>query len=139
MKWDRIREIFRILKEKSEEIRGEIPVVCMLISEDKKIFITHNEDNLHAETVMINTQNVKNGIIFLNLEPCPMCLFNLHLSKVRKIYFDNFNPIYGACGGKFHLSQSINLNLSCCGGFKFYPCEVREFFQKKRIKVIKNQ
>lgn len=114
---------------------NEIPIVCLLIDENKNEYIEHNYQNEHAEMLIVNKYNCRNGIVFVNVEPCPMCLFALSLAKVKHIFFGCKNRQYGACGGKFHLSHEINYKISPYTGEFFSKINeliIQRFFQNKR-------
>ena len=114
---------------------NEAPIVCLLIDEYGKQYICNNRESQHAELLICNQYNCKNGIIFVNVEPCPMCLFALSLAKVRYVFFGCHNQQYGACGGKFHLQNHIDYKVPMYfGGFftKVNELIIKQFFISKR-------
>ncbi len=113
----------------------ETPIACLLIDANGNQYITTNHGNQHAEVLMCNTYNCEHGIIFVNVEPCPMCLFALSLAKVKHVFFGCDNQQYGACGGKFHLKNHIDYKIpTYFGGFfnKINGLIIKKFFINKR-------
>lgn len=97
---------------------GEVPVGAVAVCRGEIIAETHNrvesaqDATLHAEILAIRAATTHLGRwrledvdIYVTLEPCPMCLTALMLSRVRRIYFAASDPRMGACGSIFDLSQ----------------------------------
>jgi tRNA(adenine34) deaminase len=118
----------------------EIPIVAILMNEVGDCYIEKNIGLKHAEMTLLDKYSCRNGIIFVNVEPCPMCLFALSLAKVKYVFFGCFNKQYGACGGKFKMKDQIDYPVcQHIGGFYIKENEfiIKEFFQKKRkLKTI---
>ena len=77
--------------------------------------------------------------IFVNIEPCPMCLFALSLQKVKHIFFGAYNEQYGACGGAFHLQSHVKMrNIPIDGGFfqSHNQFILQKFFKNKRKNIV---
>jgi tRNA(adenine34) deaminase len=129
-----IERYMKIVTKIASKITNEVPIVCLMIKGNLRK-ITQNIGLEHAEMIMINSYDVRDSYIFVNIEPCPMCTFALSLRKVRRIFFGSFNECYGACGGAFLLSRHV-----CCkiveadGGFFQNENKVilQKFFQKRR-------
>ena len=117
----------------------ETPIVCLLIDTKGNKYVTKNSGNQHAEVLMCNQYDCENAIIFINVEPCPMCLFALSLAKVKYIFFGCENQQYGACGGKFHLQNHIDYKVPMYfGGFftKINELMIKQFFANKRRQIM---
>jgi len=89
-------------------LKGEIPIGCVLISPEGKIFKAHNlketlkDPTAHAEILAIrkaskyyDTWFLKNFKIYVTLEPCLMCFGSLIESRITDIYYGHLEPKYG--------------------------------------------
>ena len=128
----------------------EVPVGCIIVSNNKVIAKAHNKKVkkncavYHAEIECINKAskklnnwNLKGCEIYITLEPCLMCLGAIINSRIDKIYFACRDPKAGA------LVSCINYkNIN---GLNHYPkmeegimkdeCSqiLKDFFKNKRI------
>ncbi len=110
-------------------LKGEIPVGCVLISPEGKIFKAHNlketlkDPTAHAEILAIrkaaryyNTWFLKNFKIYITLEPCLMCFSSLMESRITDVYYGYLEPKYGFSNfikkDKFSKLMIKNFNLS---------------------------
>ena len=129
----------------------EVPVGAVIFeSESKKIIATGrnamielSDPTAHAEIIAIREASLSLGVtqlngfsIFTTLEPCPMCMFALSLSRIDNVYFGAYDEKRGAAGGCFNLQSQP----ACChkcniyGGIMEEKCGqiIKEFFAKKR-------
>lgn len=103
----------------SKTMQAEVPIVAMIVKNDQIIAQANNEIEknqsciAHAEMLAIEksckilkSSRLDGCDIYVNLEPCPMCLYALCLAKVRRIYFAAFDYQRGG------ISASNILNFS---------------------------
>lgn len=129
--------------------KGEVPVGCVIVLNDKVIGRGHNQVEAkrscieHAEIIAIRSasKNIKdwrleNAEAFVTLEPCPMCATALILARVRRIVYGTKNKELGACGTKFNLPDepTFNHHPLVKGEVLADECAkiLNEFFLKKR-------
>jgi len=78
--------------------QGEVPVGAVLVCDGKIITKTHNQTELlndataHAEMMAItsacahfNSKYLKDCILYVSLEPCPMCAAALYWTQIKTI------------------------------------------------------
>lgn len=126
------------LKESNDQIN--IPVIALLLNNFEIVDEARNFENMHAEQILINRNNIKNKNMLITLEPCPACAFHLLQKGIDKIFFGGFNYQYGALGGKFNLqfnfSKDLNFNKTeIFGGFYKLENEtlIKDYFKNLRI------
>ena len=96
---DYMKEAIRLSREKSFAGDGG-PFGAVIVKDDKIIgrgwnqVIARNDPTCHAEMVAIrdackklNDYNLSGCTIYINCEPCPMCLSALYWAGIDKIYF----------------------------------------------------
>ena len=89
-------------------LKGEIPIGCVLVSPDGKLFKAHNlketlkDPTAHAEILAIrkaanyyNTWFLQNFKIYITLEPCLMCFSCLIESRITSVCYGYSEPKYG--------------------------------------------
>ncbi len=102
---------------------GEVPVGAVVVYEDRIIARAHNEvevgtdATLHAEILALRRASAALGkwrltgaSLYVTLEPCPMCIGAILLSRVSKLFFGCYDPRLGAVGSLFDLSQNPALS-----------------------------
>ncbi len=100
---------------------GEVPVGAVVVADGKIIARAHNmveanrDATLHAEVIAIRKASevlgswrLKNVSLYVTLEPCPMCLGAMVLSRLDTLYFGAHDPRLGAAGSCFDLSDFPN-------------------------------
>lgn len=91
---------------------GEIPVGAVLVCDGKVITKTHNQTELlhdataHAEMLAItsgfahfNSKYLKDCILYISLEPCPMCAAALFWAQIKTVVWGATDDKRGA--GKY--------------------------------------
>ncbi len=123
--------------------KEEIPVGAIIVKNDKVIAKAHNKKNKtnriidHAEILAIKKANRKlhnwrldDCVMYITLEPCPMCASAIEQSRIKKIvtgannYNDNYNKITK------EILKSINWNKNIL--HKECSKLINDFFSKKR-------
>lgn len=87
--------------------RGEVPVGCVVVREDREVASGSNETNLtmnptrHAELVAVAKCSEKDWSacdVYVTCEPCIMCASALAQLGVRRVYYGCRNDKFGGCG-----------------------------------------
>jgi tRNA(adenine34) deaminase len=102
---------------------GEVPVGCVIVHEDRIVGRGHNQRETlqdataHAEMIAISaacqtlgTWRLEDCIMYVTLEPCPMCAGAIVLSRVKQLVFGARDPKAGACGTLFDIVRDDKLN-----------------------------
>ncbi|MDH4223599.1 MAG: tRNA adenosine(34) deaminase TadA [candidate division Zixibacteria bacterium] len=118
-KWMRValQEAKVALKKK------EVPVGAVVVFEDKVIGRGYNQleslkdPTAHAEILAIgaaanflNSWRLSEAVLYVTLEPCPMCAGAIVLSRLKKLVFGTYDPKSGACGSLYNIVQDNRLN-----------------------------
>lgn len=95
---------------------GEVPVGAVITFQDEVIARTHNapialhDPCAHAEVLALREAGKKLGnyrlndtLMFVTLEPCPMCVYAMIHARVKKCVFAASDPKTGALGGAVDL------------------------------------
>lgn len=90
---------FAIKEAKKASRKNFIPIGCIIIKNNKIIAKAHNQEFWHAEILCIQKAQKKIGKylleckIFITVQPCPMCLHAIKLSRIKHVLFgcDNSN------------------------------------------------
>lgn len=92
---------------------------------------------LRAAGQYLKNYRLLNTVIYVTLEPCPMCIGALLHGRVARLVFGAYDPKAGAAGSVFGLLQhpAHNHKPICCGGVLAEECGVllKDFFVKKRL------
>ena len=140
-----------IKQAKKAELIDEVPIGAVIVYEDKIIARAHNtreskqQSINHAEILAIQkackklgTWRLEKCILYVTLEPCPMCAGAILQSRIKKV-------VYGAKDPKGGCIESC-MKMYEVPGFNHYPdtvggvCEeecanlLKDFFRKKRSK-----
>lgn len=97
---------------------GEVPVGAVIVDGEKVVARAHNlvetqhDATCHAEMLVIREAarlsgawRLANLSLYVTLEPCPMCLGAIILSRIPKVYFGAWDPRMGAAGSRFDFSN----------------------------------
>ena len=128
----------------------EVPVGAVLVS--PKGDVLSKQYNLkeslfnptaHAEMLAIvegakKLQNwrLSDCILYVTLEPCPMCLTALVQARVKQCVFGTYDAKGGALslGYRLHQDSRLNHQFSIMGGIKHLECSkvLSQFFKERR-------
>jgi tRNA-specific adenosine deaminase len=102
---------------------NEVPIGCVIIYEDKVIGkganrrVTDGNVLSHAEIIAINEAckymkdwRLEDCILFVTVEPCPMCSGAILQARVPKIVYGTRNPKAGCVGSVYNLLQDNRFN-----------------------------
>ena len=103
--------------------QGEVPVGAVVVHEGKIIGKGSNQieqlqdPTAHAEMIALtaaaghlHSRRLENCILYVTLEPCPMCAGAIVLSRISTLVFAAFDPKAGACGTLYNIPQDKRLN-----------------------------
>ena len=135
--------------------KGEVPVGAVVVWRKKIIGRAHNQSETlhdptaHAEMIAITQAaetlsegkkdhrgSLEGAILYVTMEPCPMCAGALVLSKTKAVVFGIKDPKAGACGSLYNLVDDDRLNhqLQIRGGILADESRMflQEFFRNLR-------
>lgn len=126
----------------------DVPVGAVVVSDGEIISRAHNmrEKNgiatAHAELLAIEEACRKKGrwrlsdcILYVTLEPCPMCAGAIINSRIEKVVFGAKDAKAGALGSLLNMNNyPLNHKVGCDCGIMESECSdiLRAFFAKKR-------
>jgi len=123
--------------------RGEIPVGCVIVSQNSIIAKGHNLTEMlqdvtaHAEMQTITAaanylggKYLKDCTMYVTLEPCQMCAGALYWSQISKIIVaaEDTERGYRALGGKIHPKTKISFGLLAEDSTRL----LQDFFKERR-------
>ncbi len=125
----------------------DVPVGAVVVKNNEIIAYAHNEkeekndSTLHAEILAIKRTSEILGSwrltdceMYVTLEPCPMCAGAIIQSRISKVYFGSYDPLYGSLGSKIDLRIIMNSNLEVYGGILQQKCDniINSYFEGLR-------
>ncbi|XBM34224.1 tRNA adenosine(34) deaminase TadA [Bacillus licheniformis] len=135
---------------KAEE-KGEVPIGAVLVLDGEIIARAHNlreteqRSVAHAEMLVIEeacrklgTWRLERAVLYVTLEPCPMCAGAAVLSRIDKVVFGASDPKGGCAGTLMNLLQEERFNhqAEVVSGVMEEECGrmLSDFFRKLRAK-----
>ena len=134
-----------IEEAKCAQSQDEVPVGAVIVRNNDILVRAHNmvergkQVTQHAEMICIQhssnklqTKYLHDCILYVTLEPCPMCLHALYLAQIKTIYF-------GAYSAGFATSNNYIIcnypNMEIYGGIEEQQCNklLTNFFENKRL------
>ena len=130
--------------------QGEVPIGAVLVRDGELLGEGYNrpigehDPSAHAEIMALRDAGRRVGnyrlpgsVLYVTLEPCPMCAGALVHARVARVVFGASDPRGGACGSVFDLLPSdarFNHRTECDGGVLAGDCGalLRDFFRKRR-------
>lgn len=126
------------------EARGEVPIGAVVVRDGMVLGRGYNlretslDPTSHAEMTAIRKAARKTGnwrllgaTLYVTLEPCPMCMGAILLSRLERVVFGCHDPKGGAAGSLYDLSDDPRLNhrVSLTTGVRSDECsELLSFF-----------
>jgi tRNA(adenine34) deaminase len=128
----------------------EVPIGCVIVSLERGVIGQgHNQREMlkdptaHAEMIAITqaaaslaSWRLENCILYVTLEPCPMCAGAIVLARLPMVVYGTTDPKAGACDTLYQITSDPRLNhrAQVVGGVLVDRCAtlLSEFFQKKR-------
>ena len=128
---------------------GEVPVGAILVKEDRVLAEDHNQcikqsdPTAHAELLVLRkagkalrNYRLKDTVMYVTVEPCPMCLSAMIHARVSRLVFGTLEPKFGAVESRFTLLRENGLNhhVEVTGGILEKECTeiLKSFFKKRR-------
>jgi len=135
---DKYIDILLKLSQKAYK-KNEIPVSCIIVSNNKIIAKAYNKKNLlnnalfHAEIICLQKAykklkrwNLSDCIMYVSLEPCDMCKLLIEESRINRVYYI-LNK--GSKTNKYNKTQYERMYV--CGVSQFSEL-MNSFFKKIR-------
>ncbi|MDJ0288724.1 MULTISPECIES: tRNA adenosine(34) deaminase TadA [Bacillus] len=135
---------------------GEVPIGAVIVFDDQIVSRAHNlreseqRSIAHAELLAIDeackmtgSWRLEDAVLYVTLEPCPMCAGAIVLSRVKKVVFGAYDPKGGCAGTLMNLldDERFNHQSEVIGGVLENECGelLSQFFrdlrqQKKQAK-----
>jgi tRNA(adenine34) deaminase len=135
--------------EKAEQ-KGEVPIGAVLVADDHHVLaaahnqtITLNDPTAHAEILALRSAAAKignyrllNTMLYVTVEPCPMCMGAAIHARVSHVIFGTHDPKWGAAGSLYNFAadQRLNHQPKVIEGICEDDCKslIQEFFRQKR-------
>ncbi len=103
--------------------KDEVPVGAVVVHNGRIIGKGHNmvetlkDPTAHAEMIAISSacstideKFLKDCILYVTLEPCPMCSGAVVWARLKSMYVGALDPKAGGSGSVFNISSNRNLN-----------------------------
>ena len=138
------------IKEAEQAARsGEVPVGAVLVKGGRVLAEGHNQcmkqsdPTAHAEVLVLRkgakalgNYRLKDTIMYVTAEPCPMCLSAMIHARVSRLVFGTLEPKFGAVESRFCLLRKNGLNhhVEVTGGILEKECTeiLKSFFKNRR-------
>lgn len=129
---------------------GEVPVGAVLVDASGAVVaraanapIARRDPTAHAEILALRAAGRALGnyrlpgcVLYVTLEPCPMCVGALVHARVARIVYGAADPKTGACGSVFDLAarRELNHRIEVRGGVLADECGalLKRFFEARR-------
>jgi len=106
------------------EAAGEVPVGAVIADAAGAVLaraanapIARHDATAHAEILalraageVLRNYRLPGCVLYVTLEPCPMCVGALVHARVARIVYGAADPKSGACGSAFDLASSAKVN-----------------------------
>ncbi|MCM3064735.1 tRNA adenosine(34) deaminase TadA [Bacillus altitudinis] len=128
---------------------GEVPIGAVIVVDDQIVSRAHNlreseqRSIAHAELIAIDeackmtgSWRLEDAVLYVTLEPCPMCAGAIVLSRVKKVVFGAYDPKGGCAGTLMNLldDERFNHQSEVIGGVLENECGelLSQFFRDLR-------
>lgn len=135
--------------------RGEVPVGAILLKGDQVLAKDHNrcvelsDPTAHAEILVLRkggkilkNYRLNNTVMYVTVEPCPMCVSAMVHSRISRLVFGALEPKFGAVESKVKLLDDNGLNhkVKVSRGILEKECAglLKVFFRERRGKKVKS-
>ena len=133
--------------KEAKKVKIDIPVCAIIVKDNKIIAKETNKKELlnktiyHAEILAINKANevlnswrLDDCEMYVTLEPCPMCMWAILNSRIKRLYFGSYDVQYGAALSAVNLAKIANSKIEIYGGIKEKECNqiLKDYFRGLR-------
>ena len=142
-----MREALALARE--AQAAGEVPVVAVVVGDGaivgrgRNAPVASNDPTAHAEMLAlrqaaaaIGNYRLEQAVVYVTLEPCPMCAGALVASRVKTLVFGARDLRFGGVRSKFRIADSelLNHRVEIVEGVLAVECVelLREFFARRR-------
>ncbi len=132
--------------------KGEVPVGAVVVYEGRVIGRGHNlvetlqDPTAHAEMLALTAAanalaswRLNDAVLYVTLEPCPMCMGAVLLARVARLVYGARDARYGACGSIVDLAacKELNTGIDIVGGVMAARSSslLRDFFAARRTRA----
>jgi len=142
------KKYLKLAIKEAEKSGKDVPVGAVLVRNNEIIAKAHNTKEAdndpagHAEMLVIreaaqkfNNWRLDNTILYVTLEPCPMCASVILYSRIPEVVFGAYDQLYGAFGSVLNMADYINFSPKITQGILEQECSglLKQFFEKIRI------
>lgn len=112
-----------ITQAKRAYAKGETPIGCVIVFEDRVIARGYNKRNgkkntlAHAEIIAIHKASrvlgdwrLEGCTMYVTLEPCPMCAGAIVQARIPRVVIGSMNPKAGCAGSVMNLLDTPGFN-----------------------------
>jgi tRNA(adenine34) deaminase len=139
-----------IVEAKKAAENDEIPIGAVLVAENGELLsvaqnqtIARNDPTAHAEILALRSAAAKignyrllNTMLYVTVEPCPMCMGAIIHARVAQVIFGTRDPKWGAAGSLYNFAddQRFNHQPEVIEGVCKDECKtlMQNFFREKR-------
>jgi tRNA(adenine34) deaminase len=145
-------EMMRVALIEAETARkkGEVPIGAVLVADNHQVLaaehnrtITLNDPTAHAEILALRSAAAKignyrllNTMLYVTVEPCPMCMGAIIHARVSRVIFGTRDLKWGAAGSLYDFTADPRFNHQpeVIQGVCKAECKtlMQEFFRQKR-------
>lgn len=139
-----------ITQAKRAYAKGETPIGCVIVFEDRVIARGYNKRNgkkntlAHAEIIAIHKASrvlgdwrLEGCTMYVTLEPCPMCAGAIVQARIPRVVIGSMNPKAGCAGSVMNLldTPGFNHQVELATGVRGDECSqlMTEFFRELRL------
>jgi tRNA(adenine34) deaminase len=130
--------------------KGEVPIGAVLVADNHQVLaaehnrtITLNDPTAHAEILALRSAAAKignyrllNTMLYVTVEPCPMCMGAVIHARVSQVIFGTRDPKWGAAGSLYDFAADLRFNHQpeVIEGVCKADCKtlIQKFFRQKR-------
>jgi len=142
-----MREALALARE--AQAAGEVPVGAVVVVDGAVVGrgrnapVASNDPTAHAEMLAlrqaaaaIGNYRLEQAVVYVTLEPCPMCAGALVAARAKTLVFGARDLRFGGVRSKFRLADSelLNHRVEIVEGVLAVECVelLREFFERRR-------
>ncbi len=131
------------------EAEGEVPIGALIVRDDQVLGegwnrpIGAHDPTAHAEILALRAAAAKladyrlgGAILYVTLEPCPMCAAAMAHARIARLVFGAWDTRQGAAGSVFNLvaADAMNHRIDAFGGVLSEECGALliSFFARRR-------